>query len=161
DGPAGGRTAQPALIDPRGAVQQPGIEEGTPGAAVLPQDVVPAIAVEVAYSRHLPVEDGATRRARAEDRGAVQEPDEEGARGGVAEEDVGPAVAVEVAQAHDGRARGDDTRPGGTGAADRGAVQEPDEEFARGRVVPEEVRGAIGVEVPAALARGRTAAAHQ
>src|SRR5262249_60869329 len=91
----------------------------------------------------------AAGRAAPRDRRAVQEPGD-GHAGGMAPEDVGLAVTVEVGGSHDGPIGAHEARR--TGAGDRGAVQEPGEERPSG-VAPQDVSLVVAVEITR-LARG-------
>src|SRR5208282_251155 len=93
---------------------------------------------------------GDVRGGGVQDRGAIHLPDRHVA-GRVVPENVGLAVAVEVAGADDrpagGGRHGGDVRGGGV--QDRGAVHQPDRHIA-GRVAPENVAHAVAVEVAGA-----------
>src|SRR5438034_1857178 len=81
----------------RRAVHQPDIVFAS--RAVSPQDVGPAIAVEIAHAGHLPVQVGLRQVTLAGDRGAVHQVDIVFASGAVSPQDVGLAIAVEIAHA--------------------------------------------------------------
>src|SRR5207302_88281 len=143
---------QVTLAGDRGAVHQVDIVFAS--GAVSPQDVGPAIAVEIAHAGHLPGRVGLrTHGTLAGDRRAVHQLDIVFASRAVSPQDVGLAIAVEVALAgHLPVLVG--LRTHGTLAGDRRAVHQPDIVFASRAVSPQDVGPAIAVEIGARDMKG-------
>ena len=130
-------------------------------ATFLHKDVVAPVAVEVAHSGYDPVQVGhrADETLAWLDRLAIHEVDVVLSRARVAPQDVGLAVAVEVADARDFPALIGHRAQIALASPDRGAVHRIEIVLPRSVVTPQDVRTAVAIEVEArhrGHARART-----